>query len=398
VCLLADRGVIDLDEPAETYLGGARFTRRGGVAGTPTVRHLLQHRSGLWVQYEFVYADTDGERRPFADSMSRYGVLFAEPGERFTYANFGYGILDEVIRNATGREPEAFIREEVFLPLGMTSAFVGPSYPGAEEPAVRYAEGGLRYPDYDMCHRGASAAWMTASDLVRFGFTRTGGPNVLSAAMSDDMLEGMPAFGDGLYGLGWTIDAPGGHRIASHGGGMPGVSTTLLTAPDDGLVVAVLCNQSMAPLLRSVADRLAGDVLPGYEGWSPSDPPPAGTTRLQPGRYEGAVAAAEGEIPFALVVEGPDAVTVSVAGAAPVAAAVEQPSGATASAPDLYAKADVQLPTADARVRSPGIELVLDARGARLCGVVAATPAPEGNPVDGRLGNYYAHWCDLEQR
>src|SRR3954471_19535179 len=67
VCLLADRGVIGLDEPAERYLDGLRFTRRGGD-GDPTVRHLLQHTSGLWTQYEFIYVDTDGPRRPFADS------------------------------------------------------------------------------------------------------------------------------------------------------------------------------------------------------------------------------------------------------------------------------------------------------------------------------------------
>jgi CubicO group peptidase (beta-lactamase class C family) len=395
VCLLADRGVIDLDEPAETYLGGTSFTRRGRVKGSPTVRHLLEHTSGLWTQYEFVYVDTDGERRPFADSMSRYGVLFSEPGERFNYANFGYGILDEVIRNASGREPEAFIREEVFVPLGMTSAYIGPSYPGEAEPAVRYALDGLRYPDYDMCHRGASAAWMTASDLVRFGFTRTGGPTVLSPAMSAAMVEGKDAFPGSRYGLGWGLSTEGAHRFVSHSGGMPGVSTSLTTAPDAGTVAVVLCNQSSAPLQATVRDRLLADLLPGYEPPPSFAEPEPASTRLPTGRWVGAVATADGDVPFVLAVEGPESVTVSVAGSAPVEVKLERTALSDRIDPDVCGKAEVQLPTQDAEVRSPSIELVLHEGDGGLTGVVAAQPAPEGNDRDGRLGNCYGHWAEL---
>ncbi len=396
VCLLADRGVIDLDEPAETYLGGARFTRRGGVTGSPTVRHLLEHRAGLWTQYEFVYVDTDGERRPFADSMSRYGVLFWEPGTRFNYANFGYGILDEVIRNASGRDPEAFIREEVFVPLGMDSAYIGPSYPGSAEPAVRYGRDGLRYPDYDMCHRGASAAWMTASDLVRFGFTRTGGPNVLGPAMSEAMVAGaQEAFPRSQYGLGWGIATEGAHRIVSHSGGMPGVSTSLSTAPDAGVVAVVLCNQSSAPLQGTVRNRLLAEVLPGYEEPPTPPDPRVVPTRLQAGRWVGAVSAADGDVPIVVAVDGPESVTVSLAGGTPVAVKLERSPLYDRLDPDLYGSAKAQLPTADAEVRSPSIELALHEHDGRLTGVVAAQPAPEGNPRDGRLGNCYGYWAEL---
>jgi CubicO group peptidase (beta-lactamase class C family) len=396
VCLLADRGVIDLDEPAETYLDGLRFTRRGGVTGSPTVRNLLEHTAGLWTQYEFVYVDTDGERRPFADSFSRYGVVFWEPGTHFNYANFGYGILDEVIRNASGREPEAFIREDVFLPLGMESAYIGPSYPGGQEAAVRYGNNGLRYPDYDMCHRGASAAWMTASDLVRFGFTRTGGPNVLSPEMSSAMVDGArEAFPRSHYGLGWGVSMEGAHRIVSHSGGMPGVSTSLSTAPDAGVVAVVLCNQSSSSLQGTVRNRLLGDLLPGYEAPPSYGEPQTVPTSVQPGRWVGAVATADGDVPVALTVEGPESVTISLAGGAPAEVTLERSALHDRLDPALVGKATVQLPDPDAEVRSPTVELVLHERDGGLSGVVAAQPAPEGNDRDGRLGNCYGYWAEL---
>jgi len=44
------------------------------------------------------------------------------------------------------------------------------------------------------------------------------------------------------YGFGWVIGAWEGHRIVSHGGGIPGFSTAITRMPEDRVLVVVLCN------------------------------------------------------------------------------------------------------------------------------------------------------------
>src|SRR5689334_7427583 len=70
VCRLAEGGELDLDDPVESILR-TRFVRHRGM-GAPTIRQVLQDASGLGLHYEFFYADTDGPRRPIAETIERY--------------------------------------------------------------------------------------------------------------------------------------------------------------------------------------------------------------------------------------------------------------------------------------------------------------------------------------
>ena len=146
VCRLADTGRLHLDDAVEPLLGGPVFTRHRGEEA-PTIRHVLQHASGLGTHFEFFYADTDGPRRPFEETIERYGVLYSQPGTRYCYSNLGYGVLDEVIRHVSGRSPAQYIHDEVFAPLGMETASIGPDYvQGPERAAQRYSRGGVVLP------------------------------------------------------------------------------------------------------------------------------------------------------------------------------------------------------------------------------------------------------------
>ena len=91
------------------------------------------------------------------------------PGEHYQYSNLGYGVLDYVVERASGKKFADFMREEVFLPLGMTHTSIDVG-PGLEpHQAIRYTPEGRRIPFYDFDHPGASAVYASAHDLVRFG-------------------------------------------------------------------------------------------------------------------------------------------------------------------------------------------------------------------------------------
>src|SRR5262249_49348966 len=136
------------------------------------------------------------------ETILRYGNLVTAPGEKFEYSNLGFGVLDYVIARVSGRAYEDFMREEVFLKLGLTHTSVGIG-PGLERyQAIRYGEDGLPIPFYDFDHRGASAIYASAHDLVRFGlFHLKAHLPDQKAILSDASIDAMqkPTFTSGNY-------------------------------------------------------------------------------------------------------------------------------------------------------------------------------------------------------
>lgn len=63
------------------------------------------------------------------------------------------------------------MRRAVFTPLGMTRTAIGTGR-GLTGTAIPYDDSLKAVPFYDFDHRGASAVWSTAHELVRFGIFR----------------------------------------------------------------------------------------------------------------------------------------------------------------------------------------------------------------------------------
>ena len=144
--VLVERGLIDLDRPVNEYLGDAKLEGRAGEVSRATVRHLANHTSGLPIHAQSFYLDEPYRPPPMDETIRRYGILVTAPGERANYSNLGYGILDYVISRVSGRSYADFMREEVFIPLGMTRSSVGIG-PGLDSfQAVRYGRGGSASP------------------------------------------------------------------------------------------------------------------------------------------------------------------------------------------------------------------------------------------------------------
>jgi len=140
---LANRGVIDLDDPVSRWVHGVAQPE------TITVRHLLNHTSGLG----------DGVRRFDTPGTPPNGpVTFAElarwsalepsqfaPGEGFAYNNFGFDILGEVIAGATGGSRDTHIDNALTGPLGLRDTYSASPSRWPERIAHGYQDvGGVR--------------------------------------------------------------------------------------------------------------------------------------------------------------------------------------------------------------------------------------------------------------
>jgi CubicO group peptidase (beta-lactamase class C family) len=272
--VLLDHGALDLDKPANDYLGDAKLVARVGDPAGATLRRIANHTSGLPLHYQFFYVD-ESYRAPSADeTIRRYGNLVTPPGEHYQYSNLGYGVLDYVIARKSNKKFADFMREEVFLPLGLTHTSIDIG-PGLEpHQAIRYTREGARIPFYDFDHPGASAVYSSAHDLVRFAMfhLKEHLPDqkpILKDATIDEMQQptSRPREGGG-YGVGWGQGTSRGYRTVSHSGGMPGVSTLCTLYPSERLAIVVLANTG-TPLDSRINEMIAKTLLPRDK--SPAD-------------------------------------------------------------------------------------------------------------------------------
>jgi CubicO group peptidase (beta-lactamase class C family) len=269
---LVQRGTIALDHPANDYLGRGKITGLAGDAREATVERVMSHTAGLPLHYRFFYEGGDEARPSMDDAIARYAIVVYPPGRVYNYANLDYGIVEQMIAHTTGESYATYMRRAVFMPLGMKRTAIGTGR-GLKDAAIRYDDSLKAVPFYDFDHRGASAVWTTAHELLRFGMfhLRDHLPDekpILAdstiLAMQHVRTPGDTAHG---YGLGWLLDDDHGYRRVSHTGGMPGVATSLDLYPSEDLAVVVLENQSgelpavIASVIENVLLRGRGEAL-----------------------------------------------------------------------------------------------------------------------------------------
>lgn len=288
IMLLAEQGKIDLEDPANNYLEDAPLTGYHTSSDSVTIRKLLNHTAGLPLHYQFFYEDDDYERPPMSESIRRYGIVVYEPGEHYQYANFGYGVLDEIISRVSGQSYAEFMREELFIPLGLSRTYIGIDIDEFDNHAIRYNPEFTPLPNYDFDHRGASAVYSTVDDLLKFGnyFTQKSlddSESLLSKDARQKMKE--PSSNHSStekYGLGWiSREHDSGLREVWHTGSMGGVSTILTLVPEENIVVTVLANgrhPATSMIARSILHKLEPDKIdsPGAgQSESEEQQPPA---------------------------------------------------------------------------------------------------------------------------
>lgn len=112
IMLLVDRALIDIDAPAHRYLTELRGTHLDSV----TVRHLLSHSAGLaqW-QPLYYHAATPQQTYDFIRTLP----LEWRVGENRHYSDLGFMLLGYMVERASGQPLDAFVREELYAPLGL---------------------------------------------------------------------------------------------------------------------------------------------------------------------------------------------------------------------------------------------------------------------------------------
>jgi CubicO group peptidase (beta-lactamase class C family) len=330
--VLCDRGLVDLDKPANAYLGQAKLTACFGGSTAATIKNLIYHTSGLPMHYHLFYADKPRRPPDMDESIRRYGILTSPPGESYVYSNFGYGILGDILARVSGKPYAAFMREEVFEPLGMTRTWIVTEPDGFENVAVKYGAGKRKLPVCDFDHRGASAAYASVHDLVRFGMFHLGESlpgqrRILKAATLAAMHRQSGAeFLDSGLEVEYLLGSLGrleyrGTTILLATGGMPGVVSRLDIIPSMNIVSAVLANADDVDLW-ALQREIFGAFLPAFRD-TPGQPSRTRAVGVREplvlpdallGRWSGTIRAFQKDISAALIFMKGGPVTLEIDG------------------------------------------------------------------------------------
>jgi CubicO group peptidase (beta-lactamase class C family) len=201
-----------------------------------TIEHVLSMKMGIEWDESLPYSDRRNSEIAMERANDRYRFVLSrpmveKPGTQWTYNGGAVALIGQLIANGTGMQIDAFAKEKLFGPLGITS--------------FEWVRGADNVPS------AASGLRLTARDLARIGVMvaqrgRYDGKQIVPASWLDTSFRKRATIAKGFdYGLLWYLaKAPGGDQIlvASGNGGQ-----RLTVQPKVGFVVSTFAGNYNAP-------------------------------------------------------------------------------------------------------------------------------------------------------
>ena len=286
--MLAEEGKLSLGDPISKWMDSIPAAWNG-----LTIHQLLRHTSGIsdyeeWFEGYTTQAYSDYMSQAHAPMRivrdAKLKPLDHEPGTTFRYSNSAYIVLGYIVERASGMSYDAFLRQRIHEPLGMTQSDQDRSEiliadraqgyrfrPGAYPTAFF---NGLRREDYHnavyqlMEPPQADAALITtARDLYKWDQALSTERLLRKASLDSIFTPGI-----GNYGYGWFVATGPNGLTHEHSGGLPGFSAYIMRIPATQRTVIVLNNieqsgsiaQDLAAILRGaqVATPRARRIVP----------------------------------------------------------------------------------------------------------------------------------------
>jgi len=265
--MLFQRGLLDLETPMGELLPGFVVGRMPGESARHVrLRHLLAHSSGL-----------PGYVELFRSVTSPAGLyraclqlpLEAEPGTRTEYSDIGFILLGKALEVLTREYLAAWVRREVFDPLGLSSTGFCP--PAASRPQIPPTEEDTDFrkhriqgevQDEHAWLLGGSAGhaglFSNVPDLLRFSAEILAAAGVrdkaerplLFTAETVERFAGRQEPEGSSRALGWDTpsrDSSAGHLFSPHSIGHLGYSGCSLWIDLEAAVAAVLLTNRTWP-------------------------------------------------------------------------------------------------------------------------------------------------------
>jgi CubicO group peptidase (beta-lactamase class C family) len=275
---LRDEGKLDLEDPLSRHLPEAAH-------GTPTLRRMLSHASGLqreppgeiWETLEF----------PDEEELLR-GLEEAEqvlpPAAAWHYSNLAYALLGHVVARVSSVPFRDYVQDRLLGPLGLERTTWGPTPPAALPYFVEpYSDAVRREPVLGLGGKsGESGLYSSVGDLARWGAFLCDPDESVLAESSVSEMHDLQVMAEADWTRGWGLGIElwrrGDRIFGGHTGGFPGFLSILLYSRRERIGAVLLANTSRWAKLSATGLDLAEAALeelpPELEPWAPEEPPP----------------------------------------------------------------------------------------------------------------------------
>lgn len=274
VALLAEKGLLEWDEPIKNYLPDFQLWDEFATQEM-TAADLLSHQSGL-PRHDLMW---------YGSSLSRSELYqrlkYLEPTKSFRsawqYQNLMYltaGILVEKISGATW---EDFTKKNIFQPLQMDhSVFSAQQLTPEMESALPYRkvkEEVIEIPHRDIAAIGpAGSIYSNVNDMLKWvklhlekgkpllPENQTAQLHKPHKVIEADIQANFPEISHRSYGLGWFVYRLRDKDIVQHGGNIDGFSALVFMAPKENLGMVILTNMNGTAIPGIIANTVL-DIL-----------------------------------------------------------------------------------------------------------------------------------------
>jgi CubicO group peptidase (beta-lactamase class C family) len=293
LAILIDEGKLSWDDRVYERLPGFQMYDPY-VSHEMTIRDLLTHRSGMGLgEGDLLF----WPRTTFTRDEIIYRLRFMKPASsfrsQFAYDNLMYTVAGQIVARASGESWENYVREKIFLPLGMTTTNISKeAFKLGDDFAWPHSKlGGPLRPIRIEDHSNAapagsinsSAAEMSRWMLLQLNhgkfIDRDGrlfserqsremwtAQTLLPIGSGDSPLVALrPKFS--AYGLGWFLRDYHGRKLVGHTGGVAGYVSRVMLVPEENLGVVILTNAEEG----GAFDSILFHILDSYFGLVPND-------------------------------------------------------------------------------------------------------------------------------
>jgi len=276
VCLLADEGLIDLDEPIKTYLPDFEL-HDDYAAKKMTARDILSHVSGL-PRHDMTWYGSSKTR------MELYqGLKYLEPTYSFRggwqYQNLMFMTAGILVEKVSGLSWEEFVQKKFFDPLEMKTAnFSVDDLQKADDYALPYQEEDeeIKKMDYRNIDAIGPAGSINASVKEMANWVRM---HIHAGTFEGEKIIGAGSLKQSHrphsivpgnaseeaqytnYGLGWFITPYRGELMLHHGGNIDGFSAMVSFLPLDSVGMVILTNMNGSGLTSVIRNKVVDFML-----------------------------------------------------------------------------------------------------------------------------------------
>lgn len=282
---LYEENKLDIDDTLDNWFPEYRHAKK------ITVRQLLCQQSGI---PDYSVETKDGDAWVFTDNSAYMTMvkpgnsahtnrkiirdmifesdLLSEPGTEFYYSDSNYALLATIVENVSGISFHAYVRDNIFVPLGMSAAFID-DYEYGKDVVVATTDRDEFEDDYYLykgVEFGCGDMLASTNDLYKWykGFTRY---KIVSKSSYELMTENYSPEGDLGYGYGLMISDEGDSKVLYHYGYIPSFYSSIFMVPEKDLFVSVLGNHgkgyphTVAYIITETYAKEKGYTLAGIE-------------------------------------------------------------------------------------------------------------------------------------